>query len=326
MTSFKVQQGELPTSVLNFNTVITVSFNSSTKNAQRNKFLNSEAMNGCQNGNCHETKSSDDHCVRGKIFQTAQQIYVHTGNLTNWSRSNSKVVKSTTEEICERLVSTVNSCTTDNDKKYKERECVRFANASLVEKVKREERDTLRVSVKLFINEEKPHNIQEAIFRDLTELGVDFIDVVVLSIPPFLNADTQFSVIKPMWKELEKLVEQSYVGDIAVCDFSMVALKQLCEFAKIKPSYDQVNLASCCVMPQDLVVYAKETGINLLTHADPKDILPSEKLLQTINKAYEYPEEVRGWRYSWVTCYSVIIKCRAVLQNKGYIVNLVREV
>ena len=35
---------------------------------------------------------------------------------------------------------------------------------------------------------------------DLTELGIDYIDVVVLSIPPFLNADTQFSIIKPMWK------------------------------------------------------------------------------------------------------------------------------
>ncbi|XP_046844629.1 glutamate--cysteine ligase regulatory subunit-like [Xenia sp. Carnegie-2017] len=88
------------------------------------------------------------------------------------------------------------------------------------------------------------------IFLDLTELGIDYIDVVVLSIPPFLDAETQISVIRPMWRELEKLIEQSYVGDLAVCDFSMLALKQLCGFAKIKPSYDQINLASCCVMPQ----------------------------------------------------------------------------
>ena len=39
------------------------------------------------------------------------------------------------------------------------------------------------------------------------------------------------------YQELEKLVEQSYVGDIAVCDFSMVALKQLCEFAKVAIAY-----------------------------------------------------------------------------------------
>lgn len=282
-------------------------------------------MNGCQNGGGQCCESTEDHCCAGKVFQTAKQMYIHTGNLTNWSQSKAKVVKTTTDEICERVITTVNSSTADKDDRYSKQECVRFANAALVEKVKREERNTLKVSVKLFINEEKPHNIQEAIFRDLTELGIDFIDVVVLSIPPFLDAETQFSVIKPMWKELEKLVEQSYVGVLAVCDFTMVALKQLYEFAKIKPSYDQINLASCCVMPKELVAYAKDTGISLLTHADPKDILPSEKLFQTINKAYEFPDEVRGWRYSWVTCYSVVIKCRAVLQNKGYIVNLVRD-
>ncbi|CAB3982760.1 glutamate--cysteine ligase regulatory subunit-like, partial [Paramuricea clavata] len=193
---------------------------------------NAVAMNECQNGNGHCCEENKDHCVNGKIFQTAKQMYIHTGNLTNWSRSNSKVVKSTTEEICERVITTVNSCTADKDERFSKQECVRFVNSALVEKVKSEERNTLKVSVKLFINEEKPHNIQEAIFRDLTELGVDYIDVVVLSIPPFLCADTQFSVIKPMWKELEKLVEQSYVGDIAVCDFSMEALKQLNKFAK----------------------------------------------------------------------------------------------
>ena len=39
-------------------------------------------------------------------------------------------------------------------------------------------------------------------YLDLTELGIDYIDVVILSIPPFLNAETQFPVIKPMWKVL----------------------------------------------------------------------------------------------------------------------------
>ena len=38
------------------------------------------------------------------------------------------------------------------------------------------------------------------IFLDLTELGIDYIDVVVLSIPPFLDAETQISIIRPMWR------------------------------------------------------------------------------------------------------------------------------
>ena len=54
-------------------------------------------MNGCENN--MQNGNSKDHCVNGKIFQTAKEIYIHTGNLTNWSQSHSKVVKNTTEEV-----------------------------------------------------------------------------------------------------------------------------------------------------------------------------------------------------------------------------------
>lgn len=41
---------------------------------------------------------------------------------------------------------------------------------------------------------------------------------------------------------------------------------------QIKPSSNQVNLASCCVMPPDLTAFAKEFDIQLLTHNDPKGV------------------------------------------------------
>ena len=39
---------------------------------------------------------------------------------------------------------------------------------------------------------------------------------------------------------------------------------------QVKPSINQVNLDSCCVMPKDLVEYAKINDIVLLTHNDPQ--------------------------------------------------------
>jgi hypothetical protein len=69
------------------------------KSFKMTEISNSGAMNDCQNGNGHCCKVSKDHCVNGNIFLSAKQMYVHTGNVTNWSRSNSKVVKSTTEEV-----------------------------------------------------------------------------------------------------------------------------------------------------------------------------------------------------------------------------------
>ena len=38
---------------------------------------------------------------------------------------------------------------------------------------------------------------------------------------------------------------------------------------QVKPSINQVNLDSCCVMPPELVEFAKECDIQLLTHSDP---------------------------------------------------------
>lgn len=43
-----------------------------------------------------------------------------------------------------------------------------------------------------------------------------------------------------------------------------------CILNQVKPSSNQVNLASCCVMPPDLTAFAKEFDIQLLTHNDPK--------------------------------------------------------
>lgn len=39
---------------------------------------------------------------------------------------------------------------------------------------------------------------------------------------------------------------------------------------QVKPSSNQFNLASCCVMPPELTAFAKEFDIQLLTHNDPK--------------------------------------------------------
>jgi len=41
---------------------------------------------------------------------------------------------------------------------------------------------------------------------------------------------------------------------------------------QVKPSINQVNLTTCCVIPQDLKDFANENDIELLTHNDPTGI------------------------------------------------------
>ena len=50
---------------------------------------------------------------------------------------------------------------------------------------------------------------------------------------------------------------------ISTCDLDHDQLKTLVEMARISPEVNQVNLTSCCHMPEDLVHYAKGTLISL---------------------------------------------------------------
>ena len=40
----------------------------------------------------------------------------------------------------------------------------------------------------------------------------------------------------------------------------------------------QINLKSCCVVPEELSVFAKEKAITLYTHSDPSELLPGDCL------------------------------------------------
>lgn len=59
--------------------------------------------------------------------------------------------------------------------------------------------------------------------------------------------------------------------------FTCFSYKSICYF-QVKPSSNQVNLASCCVMPPDLTAFAKQFDIQLLTHNDPKGKVLPDKL------------------------------------------------
>ena len=42
----------------------------------------------------------------------------------------------------------------------------------------------------------------------------------------------------------------------------------------MKPCINQVDVSTCCVIPQDLQDFAKQNDIQLMTHSDPAGKLP----------------------------------------------------
>uniref|UniRef100_A0A8B9TZ68 GCS light chain n=1 Tax=Anas zonorhyncha TaxID=75864 RepID=A0A8B9TZ68_9AVES len=96
-------------------------------------------------------------------------------------------------------------------------------------------------------------------------LGVAQLDSVIIAPPPTEDGNSLSEYLQPSWQELESLVQNKKIVTIYTSDFDKTLLEQVYVWAQVKPSSNQVNLASCCVMPLDLTALAKQVVIQLLT-------------------------------------------------------------
>ncbi|XP_013179005.1 PREDICTED: glutamate--cysteine ligase regulatory subunit-like [Papilio xuthus] len=119
--------------------------------------------------------------------------------------------------------------------------------------------------------------------------------------------------IKVLWAVLEDYVKEGRVHQLGVADVGGGCLRKLHAWARVKPAIAQINLASCCVVPPSLHAFCRANDVQLLTHADPPDLL-SLAALKTITDA-----GVGCNNLDWCARYQVHIKCRGVLALKGYV-------
>lgn len=278
---------------------------------------NEPASNGCVTIEGLTTKFSAEEAL-----QFAKKLYIHGGNISNWNRIKRKTTPSSADELSESIGTTLSSGllpVNNNEQVFSPRKAIRCVNKKFVEKIERGEREHLKISVKVFAVDLKPAIIQDALFRAMCELGVESVETLFLALPENLQGEENLKVLKGFWEEMECLLDSGYADSLGVCDLDKNILEKLYEWARVKPQINQVNLASCCVMPKELVAFSEKHEIQLLTHADPKDILTKESLQEVLAEGCENVP-VLGWRPVWALRYSVLVKCRGVIKNKGYIV------
>ncbi|KAK6195475.1 hypothetical protein SNE40_000900 [Patella caerulea] len=260
------------------------------------------------------------------IFPKVGKILVQSGNIVNWNRLKRKPNNTSTEEICECV-----SVCLSNYLKTADRNQLQYAtelvceNKEFIESLPAEKRDDLKITVKVVLyNRESPEVLIDAVDKALSDLGVSFVETVLLAIPDIEN-ETTVEDIKPFWTVLQTLVEQEKVFFLGICDLDKARFEQLFDWATVKPCIDQVNLASCCVMPEDLRDFAKLHNVQLLTHNDPPDVLPLQSLQNAIRKS-STDKDGDNWEPSWISRYSTIVKCRGIILTKGYVINLTRDI
>ncbi|XP_060602509.1 glutamate--cysteine ligase regulatory subunit-like [Ruditapes philippinarum] len=263
------------------------------------------------------------------MIPKAGSLLINSGNIVNWNRLKRKPSQTPTDEISECVSSTLQSFLSSADKNelqyVTDLSCV---HEKYKETIPKDDRGDLKLTVKIFIcslQHVSPDSIKEAVEKALGELDVAFIETALIAFPEIENEDITLEIIQPFWKVLEGLVHRELVWAIGIADLDKNLLEELYEWAEVKPVINQVNLDSCCVMPKDLVEYAKLNDIQLLTHNDPRTVFSSETL-QGVIRENSTEKDSENWDALWVLRYSVLVKCRGIVKAKGYLLKATRDI
>ncbi|XP_049342039.1 glutamate--cysteine ligase regulatory subunit [Astyanax mexicanus] len=265
----------------------------------------------------------EPHVYAKLLLDHATTLNLHTGNLVNRSRLKKKCPSSQSEELQDCIRATLSEwfATISPTAKQELPSVLDCTIPQNTEAITPEEREELKVSVKLFLSEADCSAIGNAVDMACVSLGVSQLDSVIIAPPPLPEGETlALAHLQPLWEELEGLVRSQKVAAIGTSDLDKALLEQLYNWAQVKPSSNQVNLASCCVMPPDLTAFAKEFDIQLLTHNDSKEMISAEGFKEAVQESSK-DLQVADWRLEWVLRYSIIVKSRGIIKAKGYLVH-----
>jgi len=174
-----------------------------------------------------------------------------------------------------------------------------------------DERGSQKITVKLFLSTINSDFIKDSLDAALAELGAKQADLLILSWPHGID----FEKGKDLWKAMECLVDNKLAKSLGISDIDIQEFIELHQFAQVKPEVIQINLESCCVVPPELVTFTRENCIQLLTHNDPKNILPNETFKTLVSSLVNV---------HWTVRYQTLLCCRGIIKNKGYIINAER--
>ncbi|GAB6031529.1 hypothetical protein CHUAL_009298 [Chamberlinius hualienensis] len=252
----------------------------------------------------------------GDLFDgyTVRNLEVHTGNVIDELKR--KTALNSTEELLECVGFSLTSWVPESSESTgKTLNCI---NNKHPVKIDKEERKDLKVTVKVFLNAFDTTLLEISVAKALEELDVTYIESVIVAFPP-TEHKLALDEIKPIWETLELLVDKKKILAIGISDLDTDQLMKLHHWARVKPIINQINLASCCVIPPEMQQFAKDNDIQLLTHNDQKELLPEEQLTKWMKSKFEnLPSEI-SWKPVWMVRFSALVKCRGVIQNKGYI-------
>ncbi|KAI0913896.1 glutamate-cysteine ligase modifier subunit [Ustulina deusta] len=210
-----------------------------------------------------------------------------------------------------------------------------------------EDRAQYEITLKLFFLPTAPvakrtQYIDEALRLVTKELRIENVDLLIVSFPGVsFEGDCEWQADKinatmgndeeevMTWAALESLYEQGKVGRLGIAEFGTEKLQRFINQVKVRPAVDQINIKDCCSVPPPLTKLANSEGIELFTHGDCTDILPSGTLRELLGHGArgagilaDDEKAQNGLRGNlipqWVAKYTAFVNYRGVIENKGY--------
>jgi glutamate--cysteine ligase regulatory subunit len=202
-----------------------------------------------------------------------------------------------------------------------------------------EDRNEYEITAKLFYlptstssSTPPPQYVTQSIYHLFKVLGINTIDTFIIyfngltfdysneidgSNDDFIKSD--FDNLIKVWEELEKFHVNNRIHKLGVSEFTKNRLESFIKAVEISPKVDQINIVNC--NQKEIIEFAKKNDVELLTHRDPAVILPSKTFQNIIEETNTDKISLNNDLLPrWVLKYSVMIKCRGVVANKGYIV------
>lgn len=250
-------------------------------------------------------------------ISSVKKCIINTGNILSLNDITRKSGQNPTEELIEAINITVkefksnNVAPTENGNKL----VIHRTSDDLKTKMNEQSLADLKIGLKIFLNSDNNDLIHEAIEEGFDVLKVPSVHNVILQYKKDKpsEAGDDISSLKKIWSTLEEYVQKEKICQIGLADVEENTFRNVFEWAEIKPSIIQINLATCCVVPPTLQQFCKDNDVQLLTHSDSTEILPKSAITDSLGVELNI---------KWITRFLVHIKCRGVLCTKGYVVGL----
>ncbi|KAI4467678.1 glutamate cysteine ligase regulatory subunit [Holotrichia oblita] len=205
------------------------------------------------------------------ILSSSKTVLINTGNILALNDLTKNPGQNPTEELKEAINITL--------KDFKNLERTDFKpdpylvisrqHDDLTSKMSEHELADLKIGLKVFVNSDNEVYLTEALDKAFTVLNVSSVQNVIVSYNHLIPQNDHIGKLQNIWKVLEMYTKNKKIGQIGLADLEEGMFRAIYEWADVKPSIIQINLATCCVVPPTLQAFCKDNEVQLLTHSDP---------------------------------------------------------